>query len=165
MKGKRLWIAITIVISVVLLALAIKRGRQESATKGSSTVNTIAQSQSPATPASPMNMDSRQVPAHYEVPPTSGDLRPVFPPSQFAGKTREAYDAAKQIPVLLAQMPCYCHCDRGMGHKSLHSCFEDDHASHCATCIDEALLAYRLKKEGLSAAQIRDRIIAEFGDQ
>lgn len=105
-----------------------------------------------------------KVPAHYEVAPAAEDLRPLLTASQFAGKTREAYEAAKEIPVLLAQMPCYCHCDRGMGHKSLHSCFEDDHAAHCATCVDEALLAYRLQKEGLSPAQIRRQIIAEFGD-
>src|SRR6185369_11225725 len=56
-----------------------------------------------------------------------------------------------------AQLPCYCHCDRGMGHKSLHSCFEDDHAASCATCINEALLARKLEKEQkLSPAQIRD---------
>ena len=56
--------------------------------------------------------------------------------------------------------------NRGMGHKSLHSCFGDDHAAHCATCTDEALLAYRLQKEQhLSAKQIRERIIAEFSDR
>ena len=113
-----------------------------------------------------MNMDSRQVPAHYEAPPASRDLRPVLLPSQFAGKTREAYEAVKQIPVTVAQMPCYCHCDKGFGHKSLHSCFEDDHATHCATCVDEALMVYRLQKEdGLSVAQIRERIIAEYQTQ
>jgi hypothetical protein len=51
-----------------------------------------------------------------------------------------------------------------MGHKSLYSCYEDDHASHCATCINEALLALKLEKEQkLSPAQIRDRIVQEFG--
>ena len=105
-----------------------------------------------------------QVPAHYDVAPNAADLRPTLRPDQYSGKTRTAYEAAKQIPALLAQMPCYCHCDRGMGHKSLHSCFEDDHAAHCATCVDEALMAYELKKQGLSAKQIRDKIIAEFAD-
>jgi len=45
----------------------------------------------------------------------------------------------------------------------LHSCFEDDHAAHCATGTDEALVAYRLQKEQhLSAKQIHERVIAEF---
>jgi hypothetical protein len=165
MKRKTLWIAIGVVISVVSIAAVIHYQSQESETEGGSTVNTIAPSRSPSTAESPMNIDSRQVPAHYEVPPASGELRAVLPPSQFAGKTREAYEAVKQIPAIIAQMPCYCHCDRGMGHKSLHSCFEDNHAAHCATCVDEALIAYRLQKEGLSAAQIRERIIEKYTKQ
>ena len=111
----------------------------------------------------PATTASSHVPAHYQAPPPSAELRPVLAASQFTGKAREAYEAVSQIPVTIAQLPCYCHCDRGMGHKSLHSCFEDDHAAHCAVCVDEALMAYRLAKEGLSAAQIRERIIAKFG--
>ena len=69
----------------------------------------------------------------------------------------------REIPQTIAQLPCYCHCDREFGHKSLYSCFENDHASHCAVCVDEALLAYQLqKKEKLTAAQIRDRIISQY---
>lgn len=110
------------------------------------------------------NNDAALVPAHYESPPSS--LPPTLAPGNFPGKTREAYQAAKDIPQTLAQLPCYCHCDRGMGHKSLHSCFEDDHAAHCATCIDEALLAYRLQRDQhLSANQIRERIIAAYSEQ
>jgi hypothetical protein len=112
--------------------------------------------------APPVRADQR-VPAHYEVAPASTELGPVLDPAQFTGKAREAYEAVKAAPVTIAQMPCYCHCDRGMGHKSLHSCFEDDHAAHCAVCVDEALMAYRLQKEGLSASEIRERIIARFG--
>jgi len=42
--------------------------------------------------------------------------------------------------------------------QSLHSCFEDDHAAHCVTCTDEALMAYRLQKEQhLSAKQIASK--------
>ena len=67
------------------------------------------------------------------------------------------------IPQTIAQMPCYCHCDRGMGHKSLYSCFEDDHAAHCAVCVNEALLALKLEKEQkLTPAQIRETIVAQY---
>ncbi len=77
---------------------------------------------------------------------------------------RDAYRAVREIPQTIAQMPCYCHCDRGMGHKSLYSCFEDDHASHCAVCVNEALLTLKLEKEQkLTPAQIRDRIVEQFG--
>jgi hypothetical protein len=104
------------------------------------------------------------VPAHYQSPPSS--LPPTLAPERFPEKTRAAYQAARDIPRTLAQLPCYCYCDRGMGHKSLHSCFEDDHAAHCDVCVNEALMAYRLEKEQkLSAAQIRDRIVEEFSKQ
>ena len=108
------------------------------------------------------DLATTRVPAHYEAPP--GNLKTTLAPEQFTGVTRDAYLAAREIPQMIAQLPCYCHCDRGMGHKSLHSCFEDDHAAHCATCVDEALMAYRLQKQGLTASQIRQQIIVEFGD-
>lgn len=101
-----------------------------------------------------------QVPAHYENPPSN--LPPTLAPDKYTGKTREAYQAAKGIPQTLAQLPCYCHCDRGMGHKSLHSCFEDDHAAHCDVCVNEALLADQLQKRGMTPAQIREQIITKY---
>src|SRR3569832_1061666 len=88
---------------------------------------------------------AKTVPAHFEVPPSRSSLGPTLDPSSFTGITRDAYRAAREIPVTLAQLPCYCHCDRGFGHKSLYSCFEDDHASHCAVCVNEALLALILE--------------------
>jgi hypothetical protein len=98
---------------------------------------------------------------------SSADLKnlpPVLPASQFTGMTRMAYAAVKEIPQTIAQLPCYCHCDEGFGHKSLQTCFVDDHAAHCAVCVEEALLAYKLQKEErLTPAQIRERIIAKYG--
>ena len=91
-------------------------------------------------------------------------LPPVLSAAQFTGKTRMAYAAVKEMPETIAQLPCYCHCDEGFGHKSLQTCFVDDHAAHCAVCVEEALLAHKLQKdEGLSPAQIRERIIATYG--
>ena len=87
-----------------------------------------------------------RVPA-YQSASEARTLNPTLVPAHFVGKTREAYRVAQQIPETLAQLPCYCHCDQGFGHKSLHSCFEDDHAAHCAVCTDEALLAYQLEKQ------------------
>lgn len=91
-------------------------------------------------------------------------LPPTLAPEQFSyAKTRQAYQMVKEIPETIAQLPCYCHCDRGFGHKSLHSCFVDNHASQCTVCIDEAMVAYRLQKEEkLKPAQIRERIIAKY---
>src|SRR5258705_796581 len=66
-----------------------------------------------------------RVPA-YQSASEAQTLKATLSPAQFVGKTRDAYKAAQQIPATLAQLPCYCHCDEGFGHKSLHSCFEDD---------------------------------------
>ena len=107
-----------------------------------------------------------RVPAHYEEPLSLSSLGATLSPEQFSGLTRAAYQAAKKIPQTIAQLPCYCHCDRSLGHKSLHSCFEDDHAAHCAVCAGEALMAYRLQTEQrMNPAQIRERIIAEYSKQ
>lgn len=122
---------------------------------------------SPSTPTEAPRLavnSTPSVPAHYDNPPSA--LLPTLAPDKFPGKAREAYQAAKDIPQLLAQLPCYCYCDRGMGHKSLHSCFEDDHAAHCDVCVNEALLAYRLHKDQqLSPKEIRERIIATYSKQ
>jgi hypothetical protein len=114
-------------------------------------------SQNPATAV-------KTIPAHYEHAPSRSSLGPTLAPEKFTGLVRDAYGAAREIPQTLAQLPCYCHCDRGMGHKSLFSCYEDDHASHCAVCVNEALLALKLEREQkLTPAQIRDRIVEQYG--
>ena len=103
------------------------------------------------------------VPAHFEVPPSKSSLGPTLNPDSFTGPARDAYRAVREISVTLAQLPCYCHCDQGFGHKSLYSCFESDHASHCAVCVQEALLALKLEKEQkMTPAQIRDTIVAQY---
>lgn len=114
-----------------------------------------------ATSASP---EGKVVPAYLQTAPSRASLGPTLAPEKFTGLTRDAYRVAREIPVTLAQMPCYCYCDRGMGHKSLYSCFEDDHAAHCAVCVNEALLAFKLEKQDkLTVPQIRDRINETFG--
>lgn len=106
---------------------------------------------------------ANSIPAHYETEPPRSSLAPTLEPEKFNGKTREAYRIAREAPQLIAQLPCYCYCDRGFGHKSLHSCYVDDHAAHCAVCVDEVLIAYDLQKRGLSPQQIREKIIAQYG--
>ena len=105
-----------------------------------------------------------RVPAFAKTAAELKGLAPTLAPEQFAGKTRLAYRAVGEMPRIVAQLPCYCHCDQGFGHKSLHTCFTDEHAAHCAVCVDEALLAYKLQKEdGLKPDQIREAIIAQYG--
>lgn len=102
-----------------------------------------------------------RIPAYYESPPST--LLPTLAPELFTGNQKLAYQAAKDIPQTLAQLPCYCHCDRGHGHKSLHSCFESEHGENCGICIGEALMAHNLQRQGVSMSEIRKQIIAAYG--
>ncbi len=69
-----------------------------------------------------------------------------------------AYKIAEKIPSVLHQLPCYCRCDRALGHKSLHSCFEGTHGAACATCMREAVFAYQQTKLGKTPTEIRGAI-------
>jgi hypothetical protein len=157
---KRNWLLIGGIALLLLAAvLMVNSANQTSPRQVSSTT--------PAEPAPQhehtANAAVKTVPAHFEVAPSKSSLGPTLDPSQFSGVTSDAYRAAREIPVTLTQLPCYCHCDQGFGHKSLYSCFEDDHASHCDVCVREALLALRLEKEQkMTPAQIRDTIVAQY---
>jgi hypothetical protein len=148
---------------IVLLIAAVLVVNQQKTTQTAKTDDHAANHTAADHAAAPASPATKVVPAFYETAPSRATLGPTLAPEKFEGLTRDAYRVARDIPVTLAQMPCYCYCDRGMGHKSLYSCFEDDHASHCAVCVNEALLAHQLEKEGKSVVQIRDRINETFG--
>ena len=109
---------------------------------------------------------SNGIPAFHAKPPAKGEiLPPVLTEKQLAanGATQPvqqyAYKAVAARPSVMYQQPCYCYCDRGHGHTSLHSCFESMHGSACGVCIGEALYSYKMSKQGWSAKMIRDGII------
>ena len=54
---------------------------------------------------------------------------PTLPPEMFTGKTREAYQVAKEIPDVLHQVQCYCGCKESDGHQSNFFCFIDQHGA------------------------------------
>jgi hypothetical protein len=68
------------------------------------------------------------------------------------------YQQAVRIGNVLYQLPCYCRCDRALGHTSLRSCYEGLHGTECSTCAKEAFFAYRETKAGKTPAQIRAEI-------
>lgn len=104
-----------------------------------------------------------RVPAYHTTAPDVASLPPTLSPALFTGNKRLAYEAASEIPQTLAQLPCYCHCDRGQNHKSLHSCFESEHGENCGICIGEALMAHSLHNRGVPVSEIRKKIIAAYG--
>jgi len=157
---KKNWLLIAGIALLVLAAVLMVNSANNPtpSTTTSSSNNTPVQA-----PAPQHEHSAKTMPAHFEVPPSKSILGPTLDPNSFTGITRDAYRAVKEIPVTIAQLPCYCHCDQGFGHKSLYSCFEDDHASHCDVCVREALLALKLEKEQkMTPAQIRDTIVAQY---
>ena len=160
------------ILTLMLVALVTSACNSDAGSRNATTQNnsrTSAATPVPATPATP-KLDEHghdhsvaRVPAFQIDELSLKTLGPTLAPEKFVGKTREAYKAVKAIPRTIAQLPCYCECDKGFGHKSLYSCYEDDHAAQCAVCVDEVLLALRLQKEEkLTPEQIRERIIAQY---
>jgi hypothetical protein len=84
--------------------------------------------------------------------------RPTLDPNQFVGRVKQAYVFARAKPALLAQLWCYCGCDKTDGHRSLLDCYRDYHGSRCGICTGEALLAQRMSIQNSPVDQIRDAI-------
>jgi hypothetical protein len=105
---------------------------------------------------------AQDIPAYHPLPPRKGEtLPPIMSGKQLTGQffqqkwQIEVYKQAAQIPDVLYQIPCYCRCDRALGHASLHSCFEGTHGAICATCAAEEAYAYKMTKQSKTPDQIR----------
>jgi len=102
------------------------------------------------------------VPHFNEAPPAAdAKLPPILTKDQLWGNNARfpyqthAYELAAKIPNVIYQQPCYCYCDRGMGHTSLHSCFSSTHGAECGTCLKELYYTYTMNKQGKTASEIR----------
>lgn len=111
------------------------------------------------------DQESGGVPAFNPAPPPRGaKLAPILTKGELWGPNDQypfqshAYELATRIERVIYQQPCYCYCDR-IGHKSLHSCFEDTHGAECSTCMKELYYAYQMSKQHRTAEQIRKGII------
>ena len=54
-------------------------------------------------------------------------LPKTLDPNLIKGEDRKGYQVAKEIPEILAQLPCFCGCE-AVGHENLLDCFVDEHA-------------------------------------
>jgi hypothetical protein len=114
-------------------------------------------------PSPKVSKAKARVPAFQIDEASLNNLPITLSPDKFTGSTRKAYQIAREIPKVLAQLPCYCYCDGAHGHKSLHTCYMSDHSANCGICLDETFMAYRLYKEkNMSPEQIREQIMIEF---
>jgi hypothetical protein len=61
------------------------------------------------------------------IDPKTG-LPKTLDPRLFKSRARQAYQIAREIPEVLAQMPCFCECE-AFGHENLLDCFIDQHGA------------------------------------
>jgi hypothetical protein len=103
--------------------------------------------------------DSDPAPPYFVSAAAAQPLPKTDKRSSFTNKfVVAAYNAANEIPEVLAQQPCYCYCKR-RGHRSLLDCFATRHAADCDICVREAIFAQQEHKLGKSAEQIRTEIM------
>src|SRR5271166_1401250 len=114
-----------------------------------------------------LQSESDQGVPHFNVAPPAKatELPAILTKDQLWGGNAQypyqthAYELAAKIAKIIYQQPCYCYCDRAMGHTSLHSCFSGTHGAECGTCLKELYYAYTMHKQGKTARQIRAGII------
>src|SRR5688572_31158258 len=158
---KKLLIAFLLLVVAVAVGL---RSKDQTQTGGTSTPAVSQPESQPSRESIHMQYAAKgRVPAYFTTEPDKAQLPPTLSPELFTGNKKLAYQVAKEIPQTLAQLPCYCHCDRGHNHKSLHSCFESEHGENCGICIGEALMAHNLHKQRVAISEIRRRVIAAYG--
>ena len=73
--------------------------------------------------------DGSEVPPFFASAEAAVPLPKTLSPDLFPEPSvARAYRAAGRIPSVLAQQPCYCHCDK-FGHRSLLDCFTTKHGA------------------------------------
>jgi uncharacterized protein with PCYCGC motif len=96
---------------------------------------------------------------------SAANERVTLDPDQFMGPAKEAYQVAEKNPALLAQLHCYCGCDRTLGHQNLLDCYRGDHGSKCEICMGEAMMAQQLSEQGSPVEQIRDALRRHYAGE
>jgi hypothetical protein len=105
------------------------------------------------------------LPAFHATAPVKSTVQPpILHGAQLTGPNFQrpwqvkVYQDAAKIPKVLYQLPCYCRCDRALGHSSLRSCFEGLHGAECDVCAREGFYAYKMTRKGWTPKQIREGI-------
>jgi len=119
--------------NVILTALGVA---------GLAAIYLAVRKESPSAPAAPSSQakvqtapdiaprQAESVPAYHATAEAARPLPVTLSPDLFAALpvVARAYRIAKRIPDVLAQQPCYCHCER-MGHVGLLDCYRSDHGA------------------------------------
>lgn len=110
------------------------------------------------------NGDLRQTTASVD------DLPPFLNDKQ--KEMRQIYQLAATNSELLQYIPCYCGCGEVAGHQSNLNCFVaskeegkiewDDHGTRCGVCLDIAVEASLMLRDGKSVKDIRQAIDTKY---
>jgi hypothetical protein len=105
-------------------------------------------------------MATRSANAHHPPPRSGLTAADVAPAERYAGYPRiaEVYRMVAQIPDVIDGIYCHCDCSKHSDHRSLLTCFQDDHGAACDVCLTEASLAFRMVGEGRSLREIRKAV-------
>ncbi len=97
---------------------------------------------------------------HIITPQPRTPRRATLDPASFKDpETRKAYQVARDKPVLLEKMACYCGCMGSVeDHTSNLECFADNHGQGCALCRRIALEAAEMDARGIPADKIKREI-------
>src|SRR5690606_2298952 len=76
---------------------------------------------------------TRNANAHHPAPRDGITAIAVAPSARYASAPAIAaiYEQAAQIPEVLDGLYCHCDCSQHSGHRSLLTCFQDDHGAGC----------------------------------
>jgi hypothetical protein len=93
---------------------------------------------------------------------TCVERRPVLDPALFSDtriyepQAKPSYEIARRIPATIDRLHCFCECaeSQQFKHKTLLTCFTDNHAAACGICMRETLLAWDLKQKGASDDEV-----------
>ena len=115
----------------------------------------LAQAQSRA-------MQAKFIQQHLLEATTRQETRPTQDPAIFSDPyIKEAYAVAREIPGTLDKIFCYCYCALDHQHKSLLTCYVDDHGSKCGICMREAVVTKQLTAQGKKPEEIA-KIFADY---
>ena len=114
-----------------------------------------------SSPGAVSKQGAQAIPPYHKNAKDAKPLPRLLPPSTFSERplVARAYQIASEIPTVLAQQPCYCHCDKTFGHTSLLDCFASSHTAGCGVCMAETFFVSQMTKQGKTPAEIRDAVI------
>ncbi len=117
-----------VVLLVCLFSMLLSGCRQNQVTASPEATEVAASHANHA--AAPATEIAQKIPHYFEDPEAAKPFPKTLDPDTLkSAAAKQAYAAARRIPEVLAQQPCYCFCDKGFGHGSLLHCHIDNHSA------------------------------------